>query len=261
MAPLRLNVEITHAKGVGGVYPFAVACFDGDISHELYKSSATVTQQDGLAIWNESFHVDLTNELKAFEADNRPQPKYLTLFLFDTGSPGIPSLGSAGILLSNVRDSGRSAGDFPVVNGMGSLALVAEMEKGDKEGFFHSDAAKITGAVAGATAAVGLGALAYNKYKQKKKQRAEDQQQEQADQYAEENRDEQQPLQQQQQRAWYDPETSSDEEQAAVQAGQAGDTYAQQARAPAAAYHAPGAAYATDVHGGGDEDDEDDEDE
>ncbi|CAN8066361.1 unnamed protein product [Agarophyton chilense] len=259
MAPLRLNVNINAAKHVGGVYPFAVVCFDGDISHELYKSNAATTQHDGLAVWNDTFTVDLTNEFKSLEADHRPQPKYLTFFLFDTGSPGIPSLGSAGVLLSNVRDRGRSAGDFPVVNGSGSLALVVELEKADNEGFFHSDAAKITAGVASAGAALGLGALAFNKYKNKKKKLSE-QEEEQLlqDQYAEENRGHDT---QQSDRPWYDPETSSDEEQNAVHAGQAGDTYAQQSHVAAGAYHEPGVAYASgQVHGVEGEDDSDDDD-
>lgn len=259
---LQLKVDLIAANNISGKYPFAVACFDGDISHELFKSRAT-TQQNGVAVWNESFTVDLTTELKALNADNRPPPKYLTFFLFDTGTPGIPSLGSAGVLLSTVNERGKSAGDFPVVNGSGSLALHVLLDKDDS--FIHSNAAKITGAVAGTAAVAGLGAFALNKYRKKKKADSEENQPEEED----EHQQQQQPLLQEQQQHQHQPYQQYDPQQAQQQQGATydptnvgtmGDAYA----AEAPTFGNATRVYAQNQQPGHDsydeEDDEDDED-
>ncbi|PXF47205.1 hypothetical protein BWQ96_02980 [Gracilariopsis chorda] len=242
---LQLKVNLLSGRNVGGKFPFAVVCFDGDISHELFKSRAT-NQQGGVAVWNESFTVDLTTELKALHAENRPEPKYLTFFLFDTGTAGIPSLGCAGVLLSNVHERGKSAGDFPVVKGSGSLALEVVLDKDDS--FIHSNAAKITGAVAGTAAVAGLGAFAINKYRKKKKAGADDHEAEEG----EGEEEQQQPLlqqqEQQQEGATYDP----------TDVHTTGDAYA--AEAPTFGNTAPVYTQHQHGHDGYDEDDDDEDD-
>lgn len=183
---VALNVQILSASDVGGVYPFVVVCFDGDVNNELYKTEATTGGHT--ATWNHTFELDLTTNIKALVAAGRPEPSYLTFFLFDTGTPGVPPLGSAGVLLATVRDKGRAQGDFPVVNGSGTLRLIVTSEKTNRGrfGFLSANAgsgdpaedddkfgnaAKIAGITAG-VAALGAGigyAVHHNK---KKKQQA-----------------------------------------------------------------------------------------
>lgn len=185
---VSLNVEILSASEVGGVYPFVVVCFDGDIDNEIYKTEATVGGQN--ATWNHSFQLDLTTNIKAIVAANRPEPSYLTFFLFDTGAQGVPSLGSAGVLLSTVRERGRAQGDFPIVNGTGTLRLVVTSEKTkagrfglgggtgdpeeDDEKFGH--AAKVAGITAGVAAlsAAGIGYAVHHNKKKKDKDGEDD---------------------------------------------------------------------------------------
>lgn len=168
---LHIDVRILNASDVGGVYPFVVVCFDGDIENELFKTEATMGGKR--AVWNASFPLDLTSLIKKRVKSGAPEPTYLTFFLFDTGTAGIPSLGSAGVLLSTVRDTGRAQGDFVVVNGTGTLSLSVTKKKEEEEGFLHSDKAKVAGVVGGVTAlAAGLGAAALHSRKKKKKQEA-----------------------------------------------------------------------------------------
>lgn len=179
-----LNVQIISASDVGGVYPFVVVCFDGDIDNEIYKTEAAVGGQT--ATWNHSFQLDLTTNVKAITAANRPKPTYLTFFLFDTGTPGVPSLGSAGVLLSTVHERGRAQGDFPIVNGSGTLRLVVASEK-TKAGRFgfgggtgdpeeddekFGSAAKVAGITAGVAAlsAAGIGYAVHHNKKKKEKE-------------------------------------------------------------------------------------------
>lgn len=180
---LKLRVEIRSGWGIGGLYPFVVACFDNNLKRELYKTRAVVGGQ--LAVWNETFTIDLAKEdtdpgrtrskstssrdtrgqlrrasagdrdlvrgVEEEEAEEdggdenngrgrtsrkrggrkskgrkkvgliRGKPVYLTFFLYDTGKKGIPSLGSAGVLLRTVRKCGMAMGNFPIVHGLGSL--------------------------------------------------------------------------------------------------------------------------------------------
>lgn len=168
MGVFQINVQILSGSNVGGVYPFVVVCFDNDLPNEVYKSAAT--NGGPTCTWNESFPLDLTTHVKNIVSDGKPEPTYLTFFVFDTGTPGVPSLGSAGVLLSTVRDAGIAKGDFPVVNGTGTLSLIVESEKYKK--WYQTDAAKIAG-VAGAVGvgalAAGLTAMAFNNKKKKKK--------------------------------------------------------------------------------------------
>ncbi|CAN8064974.1 unnamed protein product [Agarophyton chilense] len=172
MAPSTLVVQVTSGTNLGGVYPFVVVCFDGNISEELHKTPAA-TVDGNVARWNDTFELDLGTHMKAVAADGRPEPKYLTFFVFDTGVPGVPSLGSAGVLLATVHERGKAHGDFQVVNGTGSLSLAVVSEKEQKEGFLHSEKAKTAGKVGGAAAALGLGALAVHKYRKHKKEKEE----------------------------------------------------------------------------------------
>eukprot|EP00177_Eucheuma_denticulatum_P005915 GFKZ01010777.1.p1 GENE.GFKZ01010777.1~~GFKZ01010777.1.p1 ORF type:complete len:367 (+),score=84.66 GFKZ01010777.1:45-1145(+) len=179
---ISLTVQILSASDVGGVYPFVVVCFDGDVNNELYKTEAATGGHT--TTWNHTFELDLTTNIKALVAAGRPEPTYLTFFLFDTGTPGVPSLGSAGVLLATVRDKGRAQGDFPVVNGTGTLRLVVTSEKTNRGrfGFLSSNAgsgdpaeddekfgnaAKIAGITAG-VAALGAG-IGYAVHHNKKK--------------------------------------------------------------------------------------------
>lgn len=163
MGKMDINVQIVTGNGLGGVYPFVVVCFENDLTNEVYKSAAV--NGGPTCTWDESFPLDLTSEVKNIVADGKPEPGYLTFFVFDSGTPGLPSLGSAGVLLSTVRDAGVAKGDFQIVNGKGSLSLVVEQ---DKKSWYQTDAAKIagvTGAVGVAGLAAGLTALAIKKKK------------------------------------------------------------------------------------------------
>ncbi|PXF47204.1 hypothetical protein BWQ96_02979 [Gracilariopsis chorda] len=195
MAPVRLTVQVTSGANLGGIYPFVVVCFDGNVAQELHKTAA-VRMEGNKATWNETFTIDLTTHMKNMAADGRGEPKYLTFFVFDTGAQDVPSLGSAGVLLDTVKEHGRAHGDFQMVNGTGSLSLAVLSEKADKEGFFQSDKGKTAAKVGGAAVAIGLGALAVHKYRKHRKQK----------------HDGEGGLAGSAARPWYDPNTSSDEE-------------------------------------------------
>lgn len=178
---VAINIQIVSATGVGGVFPFVVVCFDGGVEDELYKTDAVATS-GGAATWNHNFALDLTSNIKAVVANGRPEPTYITFFIFDTGTPGVPALGSAGVLLATVKEHGRAQGDFPVVNGTGSLRLKVTSDKTKKsatqEGHNRfgmtdqqSHQAKVAAGAVGATAlAAGLAGLAVHHKKKKKRE-------------------------------------------------------------------------------------------
>lgn len=113
-------------------------------------------------IWNDAFSIDLRAQFKNIIADGKKEPTYLTFFIFDKGVQGSASLGSAGVLLENVRDKGYAEGNFPVVNGTGTLNLSVEAER-TRFDWIHSDKAKYAaGAVGIGAVAAGLTALALN---------------------------------------------------------------------------------------------------
>lgn len=181
---LALNVQILSASDAGGVYPFVSVCFDGDVTNELYKTDAT--NGGHVATWNHTFQLDLTSNEKALKSAGRSEPTYLTFFLYDTGTQGIPPLGSAGVLLDTVKEHGKAQGDFPIVNGSGTLRLIVTGEK-TKRGRFglpaivggtgdpieddekFGNAARVAGAAAGLAALGGLGYAVHQKRKKKKK--------------------------------------------------------------------------------------------
>lgn len=152
---LKVDVQIVSGSNVGGVSPFVVVCFDNDLRNELYKSG--MASGGRTCVWNETFSLDLTTTMKNALADGKSEPTYLTFNVFDGGVPGMPALGSAGVKLASVRDEGFASGDFPIVNGTGTLALVVGPAPDSKKGsWLRSDKAKVAGAVG----AVGVGALA-----------------------------------------------------------------------------------------------------
>lgn len=161
----KVTVQIVSASNVGGIYPFVVACFDNDLGNEVYKTAAT--NGGILAVWNESFTLDLTTHVKNIVADGKPEPNYLTFFMFDTGVDSLPTLGSAGVLLSTVRNTGGAKGDFPVVNGKGSLAIVVEPDRSSK--WYQTGTAKVAGAVGAGAVGVALAAGLANMALKKKK--------------------------------------------------------------------------------------------
>lgn len=167
MGVFNIQVQIVAANGVGGTLPFVVTCLDNDIEAEIHKTAAT----DGgrTAVWEDTFTFDLTKLARRLVADGKPEPQYLTFFVFDSGHPDAPCLGSAGVLLSTVRDSGVAQGDFPVMNGTGTLALVVERARRD---WLHSDASKIGAAVGVAAVATGITSMAIGNGKKKKKKKA-----------------------------------------------------------------------------------------
>ena len=167
---LVMKINIVSAAGVGGLYPFVVVCFDGDISNELYKTEATTGGKS--AVWNHEHQLDLTANVKALVAAGKPEPTYLTFFVFDTGAPGVPALGSAGVLLETVRDKDKAQGDFPIVNGSGSLRIIVTADKTGHGPSNWSTKKKIAGGVGVAAVGAGLTALAVNHHKKKKKKEA-----------------------------------------------------------------------------------------
>lgn len=170
MGGVNLNVQIKSGRNIGGVYPFVVVCFDNNIKSELFKTEAV--QGGSFTRWDHVQAVDFTQEMKTLMADGHPEPKYLTFFIFDTGARGVPSLGSAGVLLQTVQENGIAQGEFPIVGGTpgASLDLVVSQEKLSRgqEGFLHSNTAKIAGGVGVAALASGLAALAIKQHKKKK---------------------------------------------------------------------------------------------
>lgn len=187
-------MQVTSGSNLGGVHPFVVVCFDGNVAEELHKTAA-VRMESNSATWNETFTIDLTTHMKNLMADGRPEPRYLTFFVFDRGMPDVPSLGSAGVLLDTVKEHGRAHGDFQMVNGSGSLSLAVVSEKADKEGFFQSDKGKTAAKVGGAAVALGLSAFAVHKYRKHRKHKHE----------ADATRSAAAA------RPWYDPSTSEEE--------------------------------------------------
>lgn len=169
MTVTQANVEIVSANGVGGKNPFVVVCLDEDIDNELYKSASTYGGR--IAKWNENFDLDLALTTKNHIADGKPEPSYLTFFLYDAGTPGYPSLGSAGVLLKTLHSNQIAEGDFPIINGNGgTLTLRVKADK-EKNKWLSSNTAKYTAAGAlgvGAITAAGLTAYAVRQKKKKK---------------------------------------------------------------------------------------------
>lgn len=184
----RVVVTIESGRGLGGVYPFVVVCYDNDLSHELYKTPAT--RGNKVSEWGETFEVNLRAEEKGRAAAHQNPPTYLTFFVYDTGRPGAPPLGSAGVLLDTVRQSGVAQGDFPIVNGQrdASLSLVVDAKgtttvagpQGEGESanmpWYKTKTAKAAAGAIGAGAVLaGVTAMAVGqKKKNKKKKEQED---------------------------------------------------------------------------------------
>lgn len=174
----HVSVKIESASALGGVYPFVVACYDNDLRRELYKTAAA--ESGDVNVWDESFDLDLQTEEKARKADSVSPPVYLTFFAYDTGTPGAPSLGSAGVLLDTVREHGIAEGEFPVVNGSGTLKLTVDAQQDKK--WYQSTAAKYTaGAVGVGALAAGVSALVVGQKKKNQKKRQQELQQRQGD--------------------------------------------------------------------------------
>lgn len=215
---LKVNVSVTSATGIGGVYPFVVVCFDGDLSNELFKTPAVTAAPT--CTWNATFPLDLTTQIKAHIAAGNPEPKYLTFFIFDTGAPGVPSLGSAGVLLNTVHESGIAQGDFQVVNGSGTLALVVSnvkhIQEGEQQAWYKTNTAKIAAGTGVAAVAAGLGGLALHKFNKKKKEKnatPETEPLQSGTRELVESDDDAAPKDKPTDRPWYDPGTSSSSEQ------------------------------------------------
>lgn len=226
------HVSVVSATGVGGIYPFVVACFDGNIDKELFKTHATNAGE--IAYWNFEHVIDLKTEMAARQEANQPEPTYLTFFLFDTGAPGIPSLGSAGVLLSTVKEKGTAQGEFPIVNGTGTLNVVVRLDKmrrgqllsatnaqagEQEEGVFGGyNAAKIAGVVGAGALAAGLAGVAIHQVRKKKKNEGEEGEGEEG---AEEEDGEQRSGAGGFFRNWWDSSSSSSDEDKAEQAAAA----------------------------------------
>lgn len=162
---LEVNVQIRSGSNIGGKYPFIVVCFDNDLSNEVYKTASSPGGSQ--VIWNDAFTVDLKTQFKRILTDGKKDPAYMTFFIFDRGVQGSPSLGSAGVRISLLRETGRVEGDFPVVNGQGTLNLSVEGEK-TRFDWVYSDKAKFAaGAVGIGAVAAGLTAVALNQRKKK----------------------------------------------------------------------------------------------
>lgn len=162
---LEVNVQIRSGSNIGGRYPFIVVCFDNDLSNEIYKTASSPGGSQ--VIWNDAFTVDLKTQFKRLLTDGKKEPAYMTFFIFDRGVQGSPSLGSAGVRISLLRETGRVEGDFPVVNGQGTLNLSVEGEK-TRFDWVYSDKAKFAaGAVGIGAVAAGLTAVALNQRKKK----------------------------------------------------------------------------------------------
>lgn len=165
-------VEIVSANGVGGKNPFVVACLDEDINNELYKSKSTYGGP--VAKWNEQFDLDLALTTKNHIADGKPEPSYLTLFIYDAGTPGYPSLGSAGVLLKNLHSNRAAAGDFPVINGNGGTLTVRVKADDEKKKWFPNNAGKVAAGALGVGALTAAGLTAFAVRQKKKKKQAEE---------------------------------------------------------------------------------------
>lgn len=170
---IKLEIHILSGNDIGGQSPFVVVGLDKHLKPELYKTTAapgTGSGSGGQCTWNEVFELDLTTAMKNVLADGHPEPTYITFNIFDAGVQGFPSLGSAGVLLESIKAKGSVEGEFPVVNGTGSLALSVGPPS-SKRGWVHSDGAKkagIAGAVGVGIVAAGLTARHFiNKKKEK----------------------------------------------------------------------------------------------
>lgn len=171
MAVTHATVQIVSANGVRGRNPFVVVCLDEDIDNELYKSNSTYGGQ--VAKWNESFDLDLALKTKNHIADGKPEPSYLTFFLFDAGTKGYPSLGSAGVLLKTLHANQIAEGDFPIINGNGgTLSLVVKADE-ERKKWYATNAAKYTAGALG-VGAITAGLTAYAVKQKKKKKQAEE---------------------------------------------------------------------------------------
>lgn len=117
-----VSVTIESALGIGGIYPFIAVCLDNDTSNELYKTAAKTGGQSPVK-FNEVFDFNLAFHDKSRLSQGRPLPIYLTFYLYDVGDDNIPSLGSCGVLLETIRQTGVSTGDWQIINGTGKLSL------------------------------------------------------------------------------------------------------------------------------------------
>lgn len=164
---IKLEIHIMSGSDIGGQSPFVVVGLDKHLKPELYKTTAA--PGGAQCTWNEVFELDLTTTMKNVIADGHPEPTYITFNIFDAGVQGFPSLGSAGVLLDTIKANGTAEGEFPVVNGTGSLSL--SVGPPQKRGWVHSDGAKkagIAGAVGVGIVAAGLTARHFiNKKKEK----------------------------------------------------------------------------------------------
>lgn len=160
------------------MYPFVVVCFDGDVNNEVHKSEAAVGGET--CTWNSAFDLDLTVQIKNLVAAGHAEPTYLTFFLFDTGQTGIPSLGSAGVLLSTVQEHGIAQGDFPVVNGTGTINITVSSTKyksDEEQSWYQTNTAKIAAGTGVAALAAGVAGLTFNQIRKKKKKKTEEEDQ------------------------------------------------------------------------------------
>lgn len=170
---IKLEVQIQSGSDIGGISPFIVVGLDKHLKPELYKTAAAPgggPSSSSQVVWNETFNLDLTTAMKNVIADGHPEPTYITFNIFDAGVQGFPSLGSAGVLLDTIKANGNAEGEFPVVNGTGSIALSVGPPN-NKRSWVTSDNAKkagIAGAVGVGIVAAGLTARHFiNKKKEK----------------------------------------------------------------------------------------------
>lgn len=182
---IKLRIHIQKGTDIGGdhvgrVNPFVVVCFDEHLDDEMYKTNSANTPQVSTSsnsrehIWDETFTIDFTHEMKNAIANGYKEPTYITFNVFDSDNPGLPNLGSAGVMISKIRDEGFAAGDFPIVNGTGFLTLSV----GDppKHPWISSPVAKKAGIATAAGAAVLAIGLTARHYRNKKKTQNQQQQ-------------------------------------------------------------------------------------
>lgn len=184
----EIFIRILSGSNIGGRYPFIVACFDNDLSTEVYKTQSS--HGGAQVMWNEAFSLDLKSQFKTLSAAGKKEPAYMTFFLFDRGVQGNPSLGSAGVRLSLLRETGKIAGDFPIINGQGSLNLAVEGEKSRFDWFptslttampsgigssissgLSSDKAKFAAGAVGIGTVAAVTAVAISKHMKKKEEK------------------------------------------------------------------------------------------
>lgn len=167
---LKLQVHIMSGNNVAAQSPFVVVGLDKHLKPELYKTTAAAG--GAVCTWDEDFELDFTTAMKNIIADGHPEPTYLTFNVFDAAIEGFPSVGSAGVLLENIKEHGSAQGEFPLVNGTGSLNLAVGPP--EKKGWIHTKQAKTVGVVgavaAGALAATLTARHIHNKKKEKEGQ-------------------------------------------------------------------------------------------